>query len=166
MLSAVRMNFSGLYLMGVDWSSGEAVFDSAALLISEIGKLNREYGLEIFVEIDAVATAKYPKVEESFLKNSNYVVVLTSPFNSSIKNPLHGNFTIQLYKSHLERVSSAAGNSTKILFSVLAMDIAEGWMSPALQLQVEVNEFSSVKGVKGYAIYHASRYLPVRISFN
>ncbi|MDW8062540.1 MAG: hypothetical protein RMI43_00015 [Candidatus Caldarchaeum sp.] len=163
--SAREMGFAGVYVMGADWQGGEETMASVASLVSELRQLSIGKGFEIFVEADLLSTKDHPWVEEILLNQSDYVVVLTNPFINSLKRPLQGNFTAGLYKAHLERILQKTGGRASTLFSVHVMDIAEGWVSPALQLQVEVNTFASVPGIKGYAIYHVNRYLPVKISF-
>ncbi|MEM0441474.1 MAG: hypothetical protein QXY84_01180 [Candidatus Caldarchaeum sp.] len=164
--SALLLGFDGIYVMGVDWSDGEDLAAGTAELISALRKTTAGKRLEIFVEIDALELKNFPKIETSMLTHADYVVVSTNPFIKSIKHPLQGNYTIQEYKAHLMRLAQHPEGKAKILFSVHVMDIAEGWMSPAIHLQVEINEFASVSGAKGYAIYHVSRYLPVKLAVN
>ncbi|MEM2095037.1 MAG: hypothetical protein QXX19_00555 [Candidatus Caldarchaeum sp.] len=163
--SAVSMGFEGIYLTGADWSSDKVV-EGIHIYLSHLRRLSQARGLEVFLEYDPMS-AKNPN---SYVNSSNdlyrmvdYLVVVTNPFIRSIKDPLTGNHTVANYKKMLHAVV-AKNSSKKVLFTVHAMDIAEGWMTPAIQLQTEVNEFSEVENVAGYAIYHVSRYLPLKLS--
>jgi alpha-D-ribose 1-methylphosphonate 5-phosphate C-P lyase len=82
----------------------------------------------------------------------------------TVKSGEFRNFTIADYRAVLEKAVSVVGRGS-VLFTVKAMDIVEGWVTPAIQLQTEVEAFSTVPGVSGYAIYHVNRYLPFRLSF-
>ncbi|MEM4346429.1 MAG: hypothetical protein QXI02_06005, partial [Candidatus Caldarchaeum sp.] len=163
--SAVSMGFEGIYLTGTGWSSDEVV-EGIQTYLSHLRRLSQAHSLEIFLEYDPLS-ARNPN---NSVNSSNdlyilvdYLVVVTNPFIRSIKDPLRGNYTVDNYKNMLQAVV-ARNSSKKVLFTVHAMDIAEGWMTPALQLQTEVNEFSEVQDVAGYAIYHVSRYLPLKLS--
>lgn len=163
--AALSLNFTGLYLMGVEWDEDEVFVAGVAEVVKELRRFSEGKKLEIFVEIDPLALKNHPSIEKDLFENADYIVALTSPYINSIKQPLQGNYTISLYKTHLEKLVKKTGGKPEILFTVHAMDIAEGWMTPALQIQVEVNEFSKVQGLRGYVIYHVSRYLPVKMSF-
>ncbi|MEM3053639.1 MAG: hypothetical protein QXJ47_04710, partial [Candidatus Caldarchaeum sp.] len=101
---------------------------------------------------------------ENIMTHADYIVLLTNPFVKNLENPLQGNYTIAEYKRLIGMFAEKASGVAKVLYSLHVMDIAKGWMTPALQIQLEVNEFSSVKNVYGYAVYHVSRYLPMKLS--
>ncbi|MDW8360545.1 MAG: hypothetical protein RMK31_08210, partial [Candidatus Caldarchaeum sp.] len=159
----VSMNFDGVYIMGVDWSRDDDLVGLRAYL-TYLKKASPK-GFLVFLEYDPMSSKRPLTSIESnrdLFSLVDYVVVVTNPFIRSIKEPLGGNYTVAGFKAVLENVVRSSGS--RVLFTVHAMDIAEGWMTPAIQLQTEVNEFSEVDGVAGYAVYHVSRYLPVKLS--
>jgi len=166
--SAISMGFEGVYLMGIGWNVGAPALESILTLLKSLDAKSRRYGLLVFLEFDPVERKDilfFVKSAEDLLKHTDYLVLMTNPFLRSVKTTTIGNYTTSEFKRLLEKaVEMSARNRAKVLFTVNAMDIAEGWITPAIQLQTEINEFSSVRGVAGYALYHVSRYLPVKLS--
>ncbi len=165
--AAVSMGFEGIYLMGISWSNSNMTFESILTLLQHLREKSIKHGLEIFLEYDPMSLENpiaYLLSNNGLFDYTDYVVLVTNPFLRTVKEPLRGNYTINDFRNILEK-AVAMFPDKKFLFTINVMDIAEGWMTPALQLQTEINEFSNVKGVAGYAIYHVSRYLPIKISF-
>ncbi|MDJ0269832.1 MAG: glycosyltransferase 87 family protein [Aigarchaeota archaeon] len=153
------LRFDGVYLMGVNWQSGYRVWESVKTLVNA---MNKE-GITVFVEIDPLS------VDENYLSNvslaADFMVVKTDPWVRNLRNALIGNFTVEQFKEMLEYVVEVSGSGkARVLFGIYAIDFTEGWLTPAVELQVQVNEFASVNGVYGYAIYHTNRFLPYRIT--
>ncbi|MEM2237581.1 MAG: hypothetical protein QXR26_02810 [Candidatus Caldarchaeum sp.] len=166
--SAISMGFEGVYIMGVGWDRGVAALDSLLILLKNLIVKSRPYGLHVFLEFDPMSYKNpltFMNSAEELLNYVDYVVLVTNPFLRSVKGPAIGNYTTADFKRLLEKaVEMSSAKRARVLFTINVMDIAEGWMTPAIQLQTEINEFSTVKGVAGYAVYHVSRYLPVKIS--
>jgi len=166
--TALKTGFKGFYLMGVNWGGEKRFVESVVHFLEVLKEKSRPYGLQVFVEFDPAA-AKNP---EQFIKDNmkvfmhaDYVIIITNPFLRTVKEQFFGNYTLSEFRKILtDAVSLSKTGKAKVLFTVHVMDIAEGWMTPAIQLQTEVNEFSKVDGVAGYAVYHVSRYVPVKFS--
>lgn len=160
-----RMGYDGVYVLGFDWIRPDADIDGFAQFVASLATKAKSKGLLVFVEVDPlVARYGFSPAVENVLTHAEYIVLLTNPFVKNLENPLRGNYTIAEYKRLMEMFVEKASGRAKVLYSLHVMDIAKGWMTPALQVQLEVNEFSSVKNVHGYAVYHVSRYLPMRLT--
>ncbi|MDJ0271458.1 MAG: hypothetical protein QXN23_00530 [Candidatus Caldarchaeum sp.] len=163
--TVTRMGYVGVYVMGFDWISPNSDVDGFAQFISSLTSKAKNRGLLVFVEVDPViARNGFSPAVENIMTHADYIVLLTNPFVKNLENPLQGNYTIAEYKRLIGMFAEKASGVAKVLYSLHVMDIAKGWMTPALQIQLEVNEFSSVKNVYGYAVYHVSRYLPMKLS--
>jgi Gpi18-like mannosyltransferase len=159
--------FEGVYYLGLGWSRDGLVLDSVAALVNATARHAHGKGIKVFLEVDPVSTLHpnlFLEKAADVLKQVDYVVVVTDPFLKTVKSGEFRNFTIADYRAVLEKAVSVVGRGS-VLFTVKAMDIVEGWVTPAIQLQTEVEAFSTVPGVSGYAIYHVNRYLPFRLSF-
>ncbi len=160
-----RMGYVGVYVMGFDWMKPDADVDGFAQFVSILATKAKTRGLLLFVEVDPlVARNGFSSAVETVIKHADYIVLLTNPFVKTLEKPLQGNYTIPEYKRLVTMFVERASGGAKVLYSLHVMDIAQGWMTPALQIQLEANEFSSVKGVYGYAVYHVSRYLPMKLT--
>jgi Gpi18-like mannosyltransferase len=155
------LGFDGLYIMGVDWSMGGDVVESVKSLLRSLNHHGGNY--QIFLELDPYFLRESSSLAE-FYDYADYIVVKTDPWVRRVKHNPIGNYTVPEFKSLLEEaVISSSNHRAKILFGVYAIDIVEGWLTPAVDLQVQVEQYSAVLGVEGYAIYNTNRYLPYRI---
>ncbi|GBC70717.1 hypothetical protein HRbin02_00485 [Candidatus Calditenuaceae archaeon HR02] len=71
------------------------------------------------------------------------------------------------YMEQLRAVLDELGGNRKsqILYSVNVMDFSSGWLIPAIQVQLQVDTFSSLIN-RGFVIYFASRYIPYRLTLD
>ena len=153
---AERMGFDGFYIMGVDWGRGVEIRESIRALLSSLKERNVRY--PVFLEIDALTSNNG---YSEYFNLADYLVVRTDPWVRRVKENLIGNYTIESFRTALDNVArNALNTSSKVLFTVHTIEVVEGWITPAVELQREVDEFSSVAGVEGYSIYTVSRYIP------
>ncbi|MEM3124162.1 MAG: hypothetical protein QW756_08785 [Nitrososphaerota archaeon] len=152
----------GIYLMGVDWDAGPEVFDSVSSLLKSLSRQARNY--EVFLELDPYVLRKHTEVGELF-ELADYILIETNPWVRRVKGNIIGNYTVAEFKSLLEEaVSLSRTRRAKLLYGVYAIDVVEGWLTPAVDLQIQVDQYSSVPGVAGYVIHSINRYLPYRLT--
>jgi len=164
---ALSHGFEGLYFLGLGWAKDGLVLESVAALVNATSRHAHAKGIKLFLEIDPVSTLQPVQLLEKaahILKQVDYVVVVTDPFLKTVKSGEFQNFTVADYRAVLKKAVEVTDRGS-VLFTVKAMDIVEGWVTPAIQLQTEVEYFSTVPQVSGYAIYHVNRYLPIKLSF-
>lgn len=95
----------------------------------------------------------------------DYVVLHTSPWIDGVNHPMSSNRTMEDYAARLNEINARIDETyrQKLLYSVYVMDMTAGWLLPALQTQLEVDNLGSRLGT-GYAIYYGSRYLPYKLT--
>lgn len=155
--------FDGVYLIG--WK-GEGDFLSAESIYCLLDKLGEVRLASRIVIVGDLPYDTDPSIINYMLDKVDYVVVRTSPFYDLIHSK---NFNVKTLDEYIDVIKMLSANISKIskrglLFTVYAMDIAEGWMTPAIALQEEVDAFSSIGCFDGYVIVHSNKYLPYRIT--
>jgi len=107
-----------------------------------------------------------PRHVEILAKNVDHLVIKTSLWlNMFYKNNLN-NTVFTNYRNYLPDLLHSLPDDVKrkILFSVDTMDIAEGWMTPAIILQEDIDTLSQFDAMNGCVIYHTNKYLPYKIT--
>lgn len=152
----------GVYIMGVDWDAGATVHESVKSLVTSLSqKIGRH---QIFIETDPYMLKEQGQ-GAGFLELADYLVITTDPWVRRVKDNPIGNYSVAEFKSMLERaVSISSSTRARVLYGVYAIDIVEGWLTPAVDLQIQVDQYSTVLGVAGYSIHSINRYLPYRLT--
>ena len=153
--------FEGVYLMAwSDWRITENRIDHIIPLLESLRE--KEVG-EIFVEgADSICDIDSVK---KLIERSDYVILKTAPWINSIYYVRVREASITYYERCLRETLSSIpeDDKDKLLFGVYVFDFVDGWFTPALELQMEVNRFHKIGLHKGYSIYHASRYVPYKL---
>ncbi len=156
-----EIGFDGLYLMGVDWSR-EDVLESMTYLMR--GLKQHAGGYTVFLELDPYYLTQSSELAELF-DHPDYIVLKTDPWVRRVKNNPIGNYTISIFRNLIiEYVTMSSNRHARVLYGVYMIDIVEGWLTPAVDIQVQVDQYSSILGVEGYALYNINRYLPYRVN--
>jgi NAD(P)-dependent dehydrogenase (short-subunit alcohol dehydrogenase family) len=115
--------------------------------------------------VDGASADLGPEGVRRLLEHADYVV-LKVPLLSR-KLSLQELESSTRYFESLDDLVSGLTDSEKarLLFSVNVMDFSSGWMVPALQTQLQVDQHAKYP-FKGYAIYYVSRYLPLRLTLS
>ncbi|PUA31740.1 MAG: hypothetical protein B9J98_05315 [Candidatus Terraquivivens tikiterensis] len=160
-------NFDGICLLGDFRYNDEARVKSILYLLDRLSPVFREHSKQVMMGSFDVRIG--PQYVELLGKRLDYLILRTSSwldtfYYSNLKNAT----TFGSYRSHLPKLLSSLPDDIKhkLLFSVSAMDIAEGWMSPAITLQEDIDGLSRFDTMGGYAIYHTNKYLPYRITLS
>ena len=158
------LKFDGIYLMGVKWNNNnKEIWKSINQFLIEFSRDNNLKDKEVFLEIDPInLDSNYLNIYSRYV---DYFVLQTDPWVRNIRDRerILGNYTIEYFAQKVREVVEIV-DGVDILFGVYAMDFTEGWFTPAVELQSQINSFSMISGIDGFAIYHTNRYLPYRIS--
>ncbi|MEM2366368.1 MAG: glycosyltransferase family 87 protein [Nitrososphaerota archaeon] len=160
------LNFDGVYLLDNFRYNDKAHVESILYLLDKLSPTIKAYSKQIMLgDLDV---RMEPQYVETLAKNVDHLVVKTSSWlNMFYRNTLD-NTTFNDYRRYLPELLSSLPDDVKykMLFSVDTMDIAEGWMSPAIVLQEDIEILSQFGAMGGYAIYHTNKYLPYRITLS
>ena len=76
------------------------------------------------------------------------------------------NASILNYYDRLEDILDGipAEDRSRILFTAYTFSFVDGWLNPAIELQLEINKLREIGFDSGYAIYYADRYIPYKLS--
>ncbi|MEM0381680.1 MAG: hypothetical protein QW580_03300 [Nitrososphaerota archaeon] len=161
--TADSMGFDGVYVLAPQegLTSPSDVEWIEPLLIQL--RVHLEGSKELFV--DGVDPALGSEAIKKVMPYVDYVVI-RSPIwfrEITMKEPRLGQEYVEQLRavlSGLERLENS-----KILYAVNVMDFSSGWLVPAIQVQLQVDTFSSIIS-EGYVVYFASRYLPYRLTLD
>ncbi len=130
-----------------------------------ISSLRGHMQAEKMIIVDGAGADLGPEGIRRLLEHASYVV-LKAPLLSR-KLSLQELESSTRYFESLDDLVSGLTDSEKarLLFSVNVMDFSSGWMVPALQTQLQVDQHAKYP-FKGYAIYYVSRYLPLRLTLS
>ncbi|MCS7135629.1 MAG: hypothetical protein RMJ14_02605 [Nitrososphaerota archaeon] len=159
-------NFDGVYLLDNFKYDNKARFESIMYLLDKLSPILKTHSKQIMLgDLDARVEPQYV---ETLAKNVDYLVIKTSSWLSVLYHDNLDNATFNNYKNYLPELLSSLphGAKCKVLFSIDAMDISEGWMTPAILLQEDIETLSQFGMMNGYAIYHTNKYLPYKITFS
>jgi len=157
-------NFDGVFLLDKFRYDDEAHIESISYLLGRLTPTIKAYSKQVMLGDLDVRTE--PRHVEILAKNVDYLVIKTSLWlNMFYQNNLN-NATFTDYRNYLPDLLYSLPDAVKrkILFSVDTMDIAEGWMTPAIILQEDINALSQFDAMNGYVIYHTNKYLPYKIT--
>ncbi len=130
-----------------------------------ISSLRGHMQAEKMIIVDGAGADLGPEGIRRLLEHADYVV-LKAPLLSR-KLSLQELESSTRYFESLDDLVRGLTDSEKarLLFSVNVMDFSSGWMVPALQTQLQVDQHAKYP-FKGYAIYYVSRYLPLRLTLS
>lgn len=164
------LNFDGVYLLLDDNYNfkydDKAHMESILYLLDKLSPTIKSYSKQVMLgDLDVRVDPQYV---ETLAKNVDYLVVKTSSWLNMFYHDALDNATFNDYRRYLPELLSSLPDDVKykVLFSVDTMDIAEGWMSPAIVLQEDIETLSQFDAMGGYAIYHTNKYLPYRITLS
>lgn len=126
-------------------------------------RANLESSREIFV--DGVDPILGSDAMERLMSHADYIVIRSPIWLREIasEEPRLGPEYIEQLRTVLEELGDL--RKSQILYSVNVMDFSSGWLIPAIQVQLQVDTFSSLIS-RGYVIYFASRYIPYRLTLH
>ncbi|MEM2910354.1 MAG: hypothetical protein QXO01_04750 [Nitrososphaerota archaeon] len=169
-LNALRVikdfNFDGIYLLGKFQDDDEACVKSILYLLDKLSPVIRTHSKQIM--LGSLDVKIKPQYAELLGKKLDYIVLKTSSWPDTLYYSNIKNITFNDYRSYLSELLSSLPDDIKhkMLFSINAMDITEGWMTPAIILQEDIGTLSQFGTMSGYAIYHTNKYLPYRITLS
>jgi hypothetical protein len=130
-----------------------------------ISSLRRHMQAGKTIIVDGAGADLGPEGIRRLLEHADYVVLKTPLLSRKLS--LQELESSTRYFESLDGLFSGLTDSEKarLLFSVNVMDFSSGWMVPALQTQLQVDQHAKYP-FKGYAIYYVSRYLPLRLTLS
>jgi len=157
-------NFDGVFLLDKFRYNDEAHIESVSYLLDKLTPTIKACSKQIMLGDLDVRTE--PQHVEILAKNVDYLVIKTSSWLSTFYQNNLNNATFNDYRNYLPELlrSLPYDIKRKTLFSIDAMDIAEGWMTPAIVLQEDIDTLSQFDAMSGYVIYHTNKYLPYKIT--
>ncbi len=126
-------------------------------------RANLDSSKEVFV--DGVDPLLGGDAIERLMSYADYIVIRSPIWLREItsEEPRLGPEYMEQLRSVLDQLGDQ--RKTQILYSVNVMDFSSGWLIPALQVQLQVDTFSSLLS-RGFVIYFASRYIPYRLTLD
>ncbi len=124
-------------------------------------RANLDSSKEVFV--DGVDPLLGGDAMERLMSYADYIVIRSPIWIREIASEeprLGPEYTEQL-RAVLDQIDEQ--RKSHILYSVNVMDFSSGWLIPAVQVQLQVDTFSSLIN-RGFVIYFASRYIPYRLT--
>ncbi|MCX8187108.1 MAG: hypothetical protein N3F65_00660 [Nitrososphaeria archaeon] len=154
--------FDGIYLM--DWDDWRMRGDRIGHVLPLIEEIREKIDKPLYIE-----GPNYVDDLESILillERADYVVLKTAPWIRQVYYTLSTNSSLMNYEGILVKVLNGipTNERNKLLFSAYTFSFVEGWLNPAIELQLEANTFHEVGLRHGYAIYYADRYTPYKIT--
>ena len=153
--------FDGIYLMAWDdWRIRSNRLDHVMPLLES---LKENSDKPIYVE-----GPEFLNRQEvlRLLDKADFVVLKTAFFVKQLYYAAKNNASILNYYDHLKSLidSVPAENRSRILFTAYTFSFVDGWLNPAIELQLEINKLREIGFDSGYAIYYADRYVPYKLS--
>ena len=156
--------FDGVYLM--DWNNWKIRGDKLSYILPLLNRLRLLKCGEIFVEgIDSTYDISSTL---TLIKNADYVVLKTAPWINRIYYIRTDDVSISSYQRYLSQTLESLSEDEKkhLLYGIYVFDFVDGWLTPAFEVQREVNAFHRAGVEGGYAIYYSSRYVPYKITIS
>jgi len=154
--------FDGVYLM--DWNNWKITGDKLSYILPLLDRLRLLKCGEIFVE--GIDSTNDVSSTLTLIKNSDYVVLKTAPWINRIYYIRTDDVSISSYQRYLSQTLESLSEDEKkhLLYGIYVFDFVDGWLTPAFEMQREVNAFNRAGVEGGYAIYYSSRYVPYKIT--
>lgn len=126
-------------------------------------RANLDSSKEVFV--DGVDPSLGGDAIKRLMSYTNYIVIRSPIWLREItsEEPRFGPEYTEQLKAVLDKLGGES--KSQILYSVNVMDFSSGWLIPAIQVQLQVDTFSSIIS-RGFVIYFASRYIPYRLTLD
>lgn len=159
------LNFDGVYLSGNIKYNDEAYMESLLYLLNKLSPIIKAHSKQIMLgDLDVRTELRYIK---TFAENVDYLVIKTPSWLDTLPHDDLNATKFNDYKRCLSELLLSLPEDIKcrLLFSIYAMDIAEGWMTPAIVLQGDIDTLLQIK-MNGYVIYHTNKYLPYKITLS
>ncbi len=153
--------FDGVYLAA--WDDWRVENGGAEHIIPLLEDLRSKIRGQVLVE--GPDTMNY-KIIKALLNEADYVVLKTAPLVNQLYYAMKDNISITRYDKDLAALLDRIPNDErgKLLFSAYIFSFVDGWVNPALELQLEIRKYSEVGFNSGYAIYYADRYAPYKVA--
>ncbi len=157
------LNFDGVYLLYNFRDNDKTQMESILFLLDALSPALRTHSKQVM--LGDLNVRIEPQYVETLAKNVDYFTIRTSSWLDILYPDNFNNVTFNNYKERLPELLSSIPEDVKhkVLFSINAIDIADGWMTPAIALQEDIDASSKFK-MNGYVIYHTNKYLPYRIT--
>ena len=154
--------FDGVYLM--DWNNWKITGDKLSYILPLLDRLRLLKCGEIFVE--GIDSTNDVNSTLTLIKNADYVVLKTAPWINRIYYIRTDDVSISSYQRYLSQTLESLSEDEKkhLLYGIYVFDFVDGWLTPAFEMQREVNAFHRAGVGGGYAIYYSSRYVPYKIT--
>ncbi|MEM1518186.1 MAG: glycosyltransferase 87 family protein [Nitrososphaerota archaeon] len=155
-------NFDGVYILTEP--DGIKTVNDVESILGLLINVRREISRDKILIVDRVDPFLSIDLLRIILNHTDYVVLHTSPWIDGMLYGARANRTVETYRQCIRHIKSELKNNEwhKLLFSIYTLDMARGWLTPALAVQLEVDSYSSLLD-NGYAIYYVSNYLPYRL---
>jgi hypothetical protein len=126
--------------------------------------VRKEVGDDKVLVIDRVDPFLSAPALRETLSHVDYLVIHASPWIDGMLHGTRANRTIETYQLRIRQLKSELPRDVwpKLLYTVYTLDLTNGWLTPALEVQLEVDSYSGLLE-SGYAVYYASNYLPYRL---
>lgn len=154
--------FDGVYIL-TEPEGIRTVKDLEALLPLLVD-VRKEVGDDKVLFIDRVDPFLSAPALRETLNHVDYLVIHTSPWIDGMLYGTRANRTIETYQLRIRQLKNELPRDVwpKLLYTVYTLDMTNGWLTPALEVQLEVDSYSGLLE-SGYAVYYASNYLPYRL---
>ena len=155
-------NFDGVYLM--DWDDWRIKGDRIRHILPLVEDLRKRIDKPIYIEgPDYIDDLDHILI---LLEKADYVVLKTAPWVKQVYYTLSGNSSLMNYEKTLLKVLNniPPDERERVLFSAYTFSFVDGWLNPAIELQIEVNKFHDIGLRRGYVIYYTDRYVPYKLT--
>ncbi len=156
-------DFDGLYILTEP--EGIRTINDVDAIMPLIIDARKELGIDKIVIIDRVDPFLPSDALIKIMTQCDYVVLHTSPWIDGMQYGTRANRTIEMYYQRIKQLKEELPSKrwSQLLYSIYTLDMTSGWLTPALEIQLEVDTYSNLLN-NGYSIYYASRYLPYRLN--
>ncbi len=154
-------DFDGVYLMS--WDDWKIKGDKLKHIMPLLESLRKDVDKPIFIEgPDTLSNG----IILELLREADFVVLKTAPLVKQLYYAANDNASLLNYYDYLINVLEKVpeDDRSRLLFTAYTFSFVDGWLNPAIELQLEIRRLGEIGFRSGYAIYYADRYVPYKIT--